>query len=79
MVLMQIVAVYSVNYGKYKNIKCEHYTKLFHFKRGGVYLYPYSVDVITFNSITNLMHLFIKNYHNSHLKPHTLKMSVMHN
>jgi len=21
----------------------------------------------------------IKNYHNSHLKPHTLKMSVMHN
>jgi hypothetical protein len=24
------------------------------------------------------MHLFIKNYHHSHLKLHTLKMSVMH-
>jgi hypothetical protein len=30
-------------------------------------------------SITNLMHLFIKSYHHSHLKLHMLKMSVMHN
>jgi hypothetical protein len=30
-------------------------------------------------SITNLMHLLIKSYHHSHLKLHTLKMSVMHN
>ena len=28
MVLMQTVAVYSANYGKHKNTKCEHYTKL---------------------------------------------------
>jgi hypothetical protein len=26
-----------------------------------------------------LMHLMIKNIHSSHLKPHTLKMSVMPN
>jgi hypothetical protein len=32
-----------------------------------------------FSFITNLMHLFIKHYHNSHLKLHTLKISVMHN
>jgi hypothetical protein len=42
-------------------------------------VYPFSVHVVTFNFITNLMHLFIKNYHNSHLKFHTLKISVMHN
>jgi hypothetical protein len=29
--------------------------------------------------ITNHMHLFIKNYHHSHLKLHTLRMSMMHN
>jgi hypothetical protein len=33
---------------------------------------------LTFSLITNFMHLFIKNYHHSHLKLHTLKMSVMH-
>jgi hypothetical protein len=26
-------------------------------------LYPFSVHVVTFNFITNFMHLFIKNYH----------------
>jgi len=29
-------------------------------------LYPFSVHVVTFNFITNLMHF--KNYHNSHFK-----------
>ena len=29
--------------------------------------------------LPNLCTYLIKNYHNSHLKPHTLKMSVMHN
>jgi len=46
-------------------------------ERVTLHLYPFSVHVVTFNFITNLMHLF--NYHNSHLKHHTLKMSVMHN
>jgi hypothetical protein len=39
MVLIQIIAVYSVNYGQHKNKKCEHYTKRLHFKRGGVFIY----------------------------------------
>jgi len=29
--------------------------------------------------LSTLCTYLIKNYHNSHLKPHTLKMSVMHN
>jgi hypothetical protein len=33
----------------------------------------------TFNLVTNLMHLFIKSYHHSHLKLHTLKMSMIRN
>jgi hypothetical protein len=47
-------------------------------QRGIPYLYPFSVHV-TFNFITNSCTYLIKNYRNSHLKPHTLKMSVMHN
>ena len=39
MLLMQIVAVYSMNCGKHKNTKREHYTKLLHFKRGCVFIY----------------------------------------
>ena len=41
--------------------------------------YPFSVHIVTFNLIPTLCTYLIKNYHNSHLKPHTLKMSVMHN
>jgi len=43
------------------------------------------LDKITQRRISNLILLptlctyLIKNYHNSHLKPHTLKMSVMSN
>jgi hypothetical protein len=44
---------------------------------GSFFFNPFSVHVSTFNFITNFMHLFIKNYHHSHLKLHTLKMSVM--
>jgi len=41
-------------------------------------------DTATFNFVHSILlptlcTYLIKNYHNSHLKPHTLKMSVMHN
>jgi len=41
-------------------------------------LYPFPVHVVTFTFHYQLTHLLIKNtFHRSHLKLHTLKMSVM--
>ena len=47
--------------------------------RSGLFIPAEETDCSLSILLPTLCTYLIKNYHNSHLKPHTLKMSVMHN